>query len=50
MKYFLFLIVFKVTFYFFYLTFEYKLNKKPNYLSGGVELLGGLLDGLFGWA
>ena len=31
----------------FYLTFEYNLNKKPNYLSGGVELLGVPLDGLF---
>ena len=34
----------------FYLNFEYNLNKKSNYLSGGVGLLSGPLDGLFGRA
>ena len=49
MKYFYFELFLSLLFIF-YLTFEYNLNKKPNYLSGGVGLLDGPLEGLFGRA
>ena len=54
MKYFFYFELFlSLLFIFFYLTFEYNLNKKPNYLSGGVGLLGRshdrLLGGPFDW-
>ena len=47
MKYFFYFELFLSLLFIFYLTFEYNLNKKPNYLSGGVGLLGGSLDKLF---
>ena len=50
MKYFFYFELFLSLLVIFYLTFEYNLNKKPNYLSGGVEFLDRPLDGLFGQA